>query len=139
VRPTEKASLHFNLGHLADVAYTFRCAGRSAPLQKHTPATLLAARQSQPILRLFPDASISHYVAAVLPSDAIASMSVTTPKTIGTTTYDAPVHLGVHLPAASREAARKRVTPVPGAIHPKLAFNKISAEQFAAAGVVVRY
>ena len=132
MRPTEQETLHFDLGYLPDALYTFRCAGRSAPLQRHTAATLAAARQAQPILRLFPDARISHYVTAVLPSDAIASMTVTTPKTLGGTAYNAPVHVGVHLPAASREAARKRIQPRPRAIHPKLAFHNISAEQFTA-------
>ena len=78
MRPTEQQSLHFNLGYLPDVPYTFRCAGRSAPLQRHTPETLAAARASQPILRAFPDASLSHFVKAVLPSDAIAMMTVST-------------------------------------------------------------
>jgi hypothetical protein len=133
LRPTEQRSLHFNLGHLPDLPYTFRCAGRSAPLRRHTPDTLRAAREAEPILRLFPDASLSHYADTVLPSDAIAMMTVTTPKTIGTTTFDGPVHLGIHLPAASREAARAQVVPTPGAIHPKLAFNGVTPEQFTAA------
>lgn len=134
MRPTEQQSLHFNLGYLPDVPYTFRCAGRSAPLQRHTPETLAAARASQPILRAFPDASLSHFVNAVLPSDAIAMMTVSTPKTVGATTFDQPVHLGIHLPAANLEAARMQATAAaPGAVHPKLAFNAISAEQFTAA------
>jgi hypothetical protein len=133
MRPTEQQSLHFNLGYLPDVPYVFCCAGRSAALQRHTPETLLAAREAQPILRAFPDASISHFVDAVLPSDAVALMTVTTPQTIGTTTVDAPVHLGVHLPEANREAARAQAVAVPGPVHPKLVFNSISAEQFTAA------
>ncbi len=133
MRPTEQQSLHFDLGHLPDIPYTFRCAGRSAPLQRHTPETLQAAREAQPILRAYTDASLSHYVDATLPSDAIAMMTVTTPKTIGATTFDGPVHLGIHLPAANRAVAQAQVVAAPGAIHPKLAFSGMTAEGLSAA------
>lgn len=127
MRPTERLTLHFDLNRFPDVPYIFHCAGRKAPLVRHTPATLKAARASSPILRVFPDDALSHYVEAVLPSDALALMSVSAGK------KSAPVHLGIHIPAASREKAEARIPVKPGAIHPKLAFHGITAEQIKAA------
>ena len=133
MRPTERQSLHFDLAHLADVPYTFNVALTSVPLVRHTAQTLAAARETNPLLRLFPDERLSHYVDVDLPSDAIALMYVTREVCVHGRTFQAPVHLGIHIPQAGRDSACSMQRKQRGAIHPKLAFHGITMEQFVAA------
>jgi hypothetical protein len=102
-----------------------------APLRRHTAETLAEARKGSALLRLIADERVTHYVDAELPGDAIALMYVTVPRTDGTRSWPAPVHFGIHAPAAAREWAKGRRRRT-GRVHTKLAFHGITAEQYLA-------
>jgi hypothetical protein len=134
VRPTEQRRLHFDLAGLEEIPYIFYVADKSKSLSRHTSETLSADRASNPLLRLLPDARLTHYVDAELPSDAIALMWVARAEDEGRAIH-APVHFGIHVPLECEEAERAAAARRPAgdrALHPKLKFYGVHDEQFAA-------
>jgi hypothetical protein len=126
--------LEIPLAASAGESLTFRVAGHEDPVLVHTPETRAAARAKNPLLRLYTDDELTHYVEARLPSDAIALMSVTQRIEVNGSGCDAAVLLAIHVPREGRradaaEAMRKGADAAQ--FHPKLALLDEGAAELA--------
>jgi NHL repeat-containing protein len=127
----ERETLHFDFSHFQTAQpLTLNVAGRQIPLTAHDESTRKKARAAVPMLALIPDQHLTHHVEVDLPSDAVALTYVTTPRSENGVTFDAPLHLSVHVPRASREKARYGMNG--GGVHPKLRQYGVTPESFAA-------
>jgi hypothetical protein len=126
-RPRERHLLHFEVPlSAADRGLTFHVAGDEYPLQPHTPSTRTEARGENPLLGLYSDDELTHYVDAELPSDAIALMMVTRTIMVDEFPLEEAVSLAIHVPREGRiaegaEAIRKGEGGAE--FHPKLALR----------------
>ena len=128
----ERRALHFDFSHLtAPRDLRFHVAGREVALGAHDAATREAARAANPLLRLIPDRYLTHHAEVDLP-DAVALTWVTAQREAGAVVIDAPVHLAVHVPRASRVRARAVAANGSG-VHPKLRRYGVTPEAFAEA------
>lgn len=126
-RPRERHLLHFQAPHpAADEARTFHVAGDEYPLQAHTASTRAEARRENPLLGLYSDEELTHYVEADLPSDAIALKMVTRTIMVDKFPLEEAVSLAIHVPREGRiaeaAAAIRRGEGGPE-FHPKLALR----------------
>lgn len=127
-RPRERHLLHFAapLSAAANERLTFHVAGDDYPVQAHTPSTRAGARGENPLLGLYSDDELTHYVEAELPSDAIALMMLTRTIMVDKFPCEAAVSLAIHVPREGRraEAAEAIRRGEEGAeFHPKLALR----------------
>ncbi len=127
-RPRERHLLHFDAPLLAAAngPLTFHVAGDEYPLQPHTPSTRAEARGENPLLGLYSDDELTHYVEADLPSDAIALMMVTRTVMVDKFPCEAAMSLGIHVPREGRRAeAAEAIRRGRGGqeFHPKLALR----------------
>jgi hypothetical protein len=123
-RPTERHLLHFDaaVSAAANEVLSYHVAGKDFPVQLHTAETRSAARRDNPLLTVFPDEELTHYVEADAPSDAIAMGILTRRTTVDGHPCDVPLSLLISVPRAGRrhdaaEALRKNAMK----LHPKLA------------------
>jgi hypothetical protein len=127
-RPRERHLLHFEapFGSAADGALTFHVAGDEYPLQAHTASTRAEARGENPLLALYPDDELTHYVEAELPSAAIALKMVTRTIMVDKFPLEEAVSLAIHVPREGRIAeAAEAIRKGQGGpeFHPKLALR----------------
>jgi hypothetical protein len=126
VRPTERHLLHFpSVSHAPEAeSLTFRIAQRDYTVQRHTAATRSDARDVNPLLRLYRDEHLTHYLEAELPSDAIALAEVTRRIEIDGHSVEAVASLSIHVPREGRrnglELARRKNANAADSLHPKL-------------------
>ncbi|HYO79688.1 MAG TPA: hypothetical protein VE010_24700 [Thermoanaerobaculia bacterium] len=126
VRPTERHLLHFPaVSHAPEAeSLTFRIAQRDYNVQRHTAATRSDARDVNPLLRLYRDEHLTHYLEAELPSDAIALAEVTRRIEVDGHQVEAVASLSIHVPREGRrnalELARRKNAHVADSLHPKL-------------------
>jgi hypothetical protein len=126
VRPTERHLLHFPaVSHAPEAeSLTFRIAQRDYTVQRHTAATRSDARDVNPLLRLYRDEHLTHYLEAELPSDAIALAEVTRRIEIDGHQVEAVASLSIHVPREGRrnglELARRKNANAADSLHPKL-------------------
>ena len=124
-RPTETQLLNFSLPRVeAGHELTLNVAMRSYPMRCHDTHTRNEARASMRFLRHVPDADLSHYIEAPLPSDAVAMIEVTEQIEIDGRPAPQTVHLSVHVPRAGVLSAARFLRAAerrPWDVHPKLA------------------
>ena len=143
-RATEKRSLHFDLSHAkGERVFTLYACLREYQLHRHTPETLRQARAKRPFLSLIPDERLTHYIADfVLPSDAVALVSVTSKERVNERQVSRIETMHIHVPRAGRRRAREKMrakhahrTGAPDdrlSVPPKLMQFGVTAESFAA-------
>jgi hypothetical protein len=101
-------------------------AGGEYPLQPHTASTRAEARGENPLLALYSDDELTHYVEAAMPSDAIAMQMVTRTIMVEKFPLEEAVSLAIHVPREGRIAeAAEAIRNGQGGpeFHPKLALR----------------
>jgi hypothetical protein len=109
-RPVERRSLHVLLPFLApDRRPELHVGLRRYPLQRHTPQTLAAARETNRALRRLPDEQVTHFIDDVeLPSDQAQLLLVSEPARDEGAKLPTLLLTKIHVPRAARIADTQR-------------------------------
>ncbi|MES2178971.1 MAG: hypothetical protein V4550_14015 [Gemmatimonadota bacterium] len=139
---TESRTLHFDLAHITcDSPLTFHQSLKDYAVSEHTDASRAAAREEYAFLKLIPDKNLTHFVDVPdISRDQLVLTYITKRKVIGDQEVDAPIHLGVYLPAIglAHAATWIKANRAPGVVggvggvHHALARFGVTPESFAA-------
>ncbi|MBO3697921.1 hypothetical protein [Roseivirga sp. E12] len=98
-RPTEQHTLHFDFSYVKqDVNFTFHHSFKDFPVKKHTPESIVKAKETHPSLRYINDDRLTHFIDVDLPADVICLTHVTYPRQTSNGVTNQITQMGIHTP-----------------------------------------
>jgi hypothetical protein len=135
---TDARTFHFDFGRLdAASPLTFHQSLRRYEVRAHDDHSRSRARTVEPLLRLIPDARLTHFVDVPdMPAETVLLSYVSRRQMVSGVEVDAPVHMAIHVPRegaahAAAETKRRRGS-APPRLHPKLSHAGVSLDSLTA-------